>query len=63
VAENEGYKFTVMKIDGIAQNKGEELFIEYLRRLGVRIPLISLKRPLMNTKPSSFTLWTGSGKI
>ena len=36
--KNEGYKFTVMKIDGIAQMKGEELFIEYLRGLGVPNP-------------------------
>jgi len=36
--KNEGYKFTVMKIDGVAQKKGERLFIEYLRSLGVPNP-------------------------
>ncbi len=36
--KNEGYRLTVMKIDGSAQQKGEELFIEYLRRLGVPNP-------------------------
>lgn len=36
--KNEDYKFTVRKIDGIAQQKGEEMFIEYLRRLGVPDP-------------------------
>ena len=36
--KSEGYNFTVMKIDGIAQQKGEEMFIEYLRRLGVPDP-------------------------
>ncbi len=33
--KNEGYKFTIKKIDGLAQQKGEELFIQYLSRLGV----------------------------
>ncbi len=36
--KNEGYKFTVMKIDGIAQQKGESMFIEYLRGLGIPNP-------------------------
>lgn len=36
--KNEGYKFTVMKVDGIAQQKGEQLFVEYLRGLGVPNP-------------------------
>ncbi len=36
--KNQGYKFTVMKICGAAQNKGESMFIEYLRRLGVPNP-------------------------
>lgn len=36
--KNEGYKFTVMKVDGSAQKKGELLFTEYLRRLGVPNP-------------------------
>ncbi|SNQ59394.1 hypothetical protein [Candidatus Methanoperedens nitratireducens] len=36
--KNEGYKFTVTKINGLAQQKGEELFIEYLRGLGVPNP-------------------------
>ncbi len=33
--KNEGYKFEVTKINGAAQSKGERLFIEYLRTLGV----------------------------
>ncbi len=36
--KNEGYKFTVTKINGLAQQKGEELFIEYLRSLGIPNP-------------------------
>ncbi len=36
--KTEGYKFTVTKVDGIAQHRGEELFIEYLRQLGVPNP-------------------------
>ncbi len=36
--KNEGYKFTVMKVDGSAQKRGELLFTEYLRRLGVPNP-------------------------
>lgn len=36
--KNEGYNFTVMKIDGLAQQDGERLFIEYLRGLGIPNP-------------------------
>jgi len=36
--KNEGYKFTVTKVDGSAQKKGELLFTEYLCRLGVPNP-------------------------
>jgi hypothetical protein len=36
--KNEGYKFTATKVDGMAQSKGEQLFIEYLRGLGVPNP-------------------------
>jgi hypothetical protein len=36
--KNQGYNFTVTKIDGQAQHKGESLFIEYLRGLGVQNP-------------------------
>ncbi len=36
--KDEGYKFTVMKIDGLAQQIGEKLFIDYLRGLGVPNP-------------------------
>ncbi len=36
--KNEGYTFEVAKIDGIAQQKGEELFTEYLHSLGVPDP-------------------------
>ncbi len=36
--KNEGYKFNVMKIDGLAQLKGERLFIDYLRSLGIPNP-------------------------
>ncbi|MCE8422595.1 MAG: hypothetical protein J5U16_01520 [Candidatus Methanoperedens sp.] len=35
---NKGYKFTVMKIDGLAQERGEQLFIRYLCSLGVPNP-------------------------
>jgi len=36
--KNEGYLFTIMKIDGIAQQKGEDMFNEYLRGLGIPNP-------------------------
>lgn len=36
--KNRGYKFTVMKINGSAQQIGERMFIEYLRRLGIPNP-------------------------
>lgn len=36
--KDKGYNFKVMKIDGGAQLKGEMLFIEYLRSLGVPNP-------------------------
>ncbi len=36
--KDEGYNFRVMKIDGLAQQKGEKLFIEYLRGLGLPNP-------------------------
>jgi len=36
--KNKGYKVTVMKIDGDAQKKGEQMFIKYLQELGVPNP-------------------------
>lgn len=36
--EKKGYKFTVTKIDGLAQEKGEKLFNDYLRSLGPPAP-------------------------
>lgn len=36
--KNEGYKFTITKIDGTAQQIGERLFIEYLQGLGIPNP-------------------------
>lgn len=36
--KDKGYNFKVMKIDGSAQLKGERMFIEYLRGLGVPNP-------------------------
>ena len=36
--KTEGYRFTIMKIDGDAQKKGEQMFIEYLHSLGVPDP-------------------------
>ena len=36
--EDEGYNFTVTKINGDAQQVGEDMFNEYLRRLGVPNP-------------------------
>ena len=36
--KSEDYRFTVTKINGLAQRKGEELFMEYLRELGVPNP-------------------------
>ncbi|MCZ7356708.1 MAG: hypothetical protein O8C66_12935 [Candidatus Methanoperedens sp.] len=36
--KNEGFRFSVVKINGLAQHKGEKLFVEYLRKLGVPNP-------------------------
>ena len=36
--KNNEYKFTVMKIDGDAQKKGEQMYIKYLQGLGVPNP-------------------------
>ncbi len=36
--KNDGFKVTVMKIDGDAQKKGEQMFIKYLQGLGVPNP-------------------------
>lgn len=36
--KKEGYKVHVMKIDGEAQQKGEQVFIEYLQSLGIPNP-------------------------
>jgi hypothetical protein len=54
--KNEGYKFTVMKIDGIAQKKGEEMFIEYLRRLGVPDPPVIVEETVDEYKAQFFYL-------
>lgn len=54
--ENEGYKFTVMKIDGIAQQKGEQLFIEYLRGLGVPNPPLIVEETVDEYKAQFFYL-------
>lgn len=36
--KNEGYKVKIMKIEGDAQKKGEQMFIKYLQELGVPNP-------------------------
>lgn len=54
--KNEGYKFIVTKINGIAQNKGEELFIEYLRGLGVPNPPSILNETVDEYKAQFFYL-------
>ncbi len=52
--KNEGYKFTVMKIDGIAQQKGESLFLEYLRGLGIPNPPAIVKETVEEYKAQFF---------
>lgn len=54
--KNEGYNFTVMKIDGIAQQKGEEMFIEYLRMLGVPNPPVIVEETVDEYKAQFFYL-------
>jgi hypothetical protein len=36
--KDEGFRYSVVKIDGLAQQRGEMLFLEYLRGLGVPNP-------------------------
>ncbi len=54
--KNEGYKFTVMKVDGIAQHKGEQMFIEYLRGLGVPNPPLIVEETVDEYKAQFFYL-------
>src|SRR5574341_53417 len=54
--KNEGYKFTVMKIDGLAQQKGEKLFIEYLQGLGVPNPPAIVEETVDEYKAQFFYL-------
>ncbi|MCX9084190.1 MAG: hypothetical protein OIN87_05240 [Candidatus Methanoperedens sp.] len=54
--KNEGYKFAVKKIDGIAQNKGEELFIKYLCSLGVTDPPQIIEETVNEYKAQFFYL-------
>ncbi len=54
--KNEGYRFTVMKIDGFAQHKGEELFIEYLKSLGVPEPPLIVNETVDEYKAQFFYL-------
>lgn len=54
--KNENYKCTVRKIDGIAQKKGEELFIEYLQKLGVPDPPAIVEETVDEYKAQFFYL-------
>ncbi len=54
--KNKGYKFTVMKIDGNAQLKGEILFNEYLRSLGVPNPPPIIEETVEEYKAQFFYL-------
>ncbi|VVB88051.1 Uncharacterised protein [uncultured archaeon] len=54
--KNEGYNFKVMKIDGLAQEKGEKLFIEYLRTLGVPNPPAIVEETVAEYKAQFFYL-------
>lgn len=54
--KNEGYNFTVMKVDGMAQSKGEQLFIDYLRSLGVPNPPPIMKETVDEYKAQFFYL-------
>jgi len=54
--KDEGYKFNVQKIDGIAQKKGEEMFIEYLQGLGVPDPPVIVEETVDEYKAQFFYL-------
>ncbi len=54
--KNERYNFTVMKIDGTAQHKGESLFIEYLRSIGVPNPPAIVEETVDEYKAQFFYL-------
>lgn len=54
--KNEGYKFRVTKIDGVAQEKGEVMFIEYLKRLGVPNPPTIVEETVDEYKAQFFYL-------
>ncbi len=54
--KDEGYRFTVTKIDGLAQRRGEKLFIEYLCRLGVPNPPLIVHETVDEYKAQFFYL-------
>lgn len=54
--KEEGYRFTVKKIDGFAQSKGEELFMEYLKSLGVPEPPLIIDETVDEYKSQFFYL-------
>jgi len=54
--KNKGHKFTVTKINGTAQKKGETMFIEYLRRLGVPNPPAIVEETVDEYKAQFFYL-------
>lgn len=54
--KDEGYKFTIQKINGVAQEKGERMFIEYLQQLGVPNPPLILDEIVDEYKAQFFYL-------
>lgn len=54
--KDEGYKFTIMKIDGLAQKTGEQVFIEYLRSLGIPNPPSIIEETVDEYKAQFFYL-------
>ncbi len=54
--KNEGYRFKVTRIEGPAQQKGEMLFTEYLRGLGVPNPPVIVKETVEEYKAQFFYL-------
>lgn len=54
--KDEGYRFKVTKIDGGAQKKGEEMFIEYLRSLGIPNPPAIVEETVEEYKTQFFYL-------
>ncbi len=52
--KEKGFKTAVQKIDGVAQKRGEEMFVEYLRSLGIPNPPQIIKETVEEYKAQFF---------